>query len=223
MDVFAEVGEDPKEARRQLSGRIIADDGIQAWKNWQDDDWREVQSLLQGIVAFDGKCGPWFEIGDHLGDTVFQLLDNRLTVPLSPLAWDYLYAGVDRLPPRVQRRLGVFFPAGYNGAHHLARQLAGTFRGICTLLDKEEDGLDAVPKWDGTNLVYRNRRAKVRLTRNSVIVPVLDELQRKEWPEKPVALPAGIKGEVKQAIYHFNRQYGIVRLTLAGGEVGWRP
>jgi hypothetical protein len=223
MELFAEVGEDPEKARRSLADRITSDDGIQAWKTWQEEDWREVHNLLQGVVAFDGKCGPWFETGHHLGDAVFRLLDNRLAVPLSPQAWDDLYAGVDRLPPRVQRRLGTFFPAGYNDAHHLALQLAGTFRGICALLDGEEYGLDAVPKWDGTNLIYRNRRATIRVTKNTVIVPVLDELERNHWPDRRVALPSGLRGDVKQAVYNFNKQYRLVRLTLVGGEVGWRP
>jgi hypothetical protein len=123
----------------------------------------------------------------------------------------------------VQRRLDVFFPRGYNDAHHLGRQLAGTFQGLCNLLFGEEYGLDVVPKWDGTTLVYRNRRAVVRMTENSVIVPVLDVLERNHWPEKPVALPVGLKGYVTQAIYHFNRQYRLVRLKLVGGKVGWRP
>jgi len=223
MDLFAQVGEDPEEARRRLADCIVSDETMEAWKTWQEEDWREVHYLLQGIVAFDEKCGPWFDIGDHLGDVVFQLLDSRLAVPLSPQQWDYLYAGVDRLPLRVQRRLGVFFPQGYNDAHHLARQLAGTFHGICNLLAGEDHGLDAVRKWDGTNLVYRNRREMLRVTRNSVIVPVLDELERQKWPEKPVALPPGVKGDVKQAIYNFNRQYQVVRLSLAASQVGWRP
>jgi hypothetical protein len=83
----------------------------------------------------------------------------------------------------VQRRLGVFFPERYNDAHNLGLQLAGTFTGICSLLEREEYGLDVVPKWDGTTLVYRNRRAAVRVTKNTVIVPVLDELERQGWPD----------------------------------------
>jgi hypothetical protein len=223
LDAIAQAGENAVEARRLLAASVSGGDEMKAWKTWQHDDWREVHSLLEGILAFDAKCGPWFEMGCHLGDTVFQLLDNRLAVPLTTQAWDYLYSGVDKLPPRVQRRLRVFFSKGYNDAHHLVCQLAATFGGICSLLDGEEYGLDAVPKWDGTNLVYRNRRATIRVTRNSVIAPVLNELEREAWPEKPVPLPRALKGDVKQAIYNFNRRYLVVTLSLVGGEVRWRP
>jgi hypothetical protein len=223
VDAIAQDGEDAVEARRLLAAWVSGGDEMKAWMTWQDEDWREVHSLLEGIVAFDGKCGPWFEIGDHLGDTVFRLLDNRLAVPLTPQKWDYLYSGVDKLPPRVQRCLGVHFPSRYKNAHHLVCQLEGTFGGICNLLEGEKYGLDTVPKWDGINLVYRNRRALIRVTRNSVIVPVLNELERQAWPWKPVALPPGFKGDVKQAIHNFNKQYQVVRLSWVGDKVCWRP
>jgi len=223
IELFAQVGEDPKEANRQLPGRVSSDEATEGWNNWQEEDWREVQNLLQAVVGIEGQCGPWFAFGNNLGDVVFQLLENRLSVPLLPQHWDYLYAGVDKLPPRIQRRLNVFFPQGYNGAHHLALQLASTFQGLCNLLAGEEYGLDAVPRFDGVNLTFRNRQVTMRVLskKTSVMVPILNELERLGWPESGTSLPPGLKGDVKQAIYNFNKEYDIVRLTFVGGKVRW--
>jgi hypothetical protein len=41
--------------------------------------------------------------------------------------------------------------------------------------------------------------------------------------EKPVALPHTVIGDVKQAIYHFNKQYQVVKLSFPASMVGWRP
>lgn len=123
----------------------------------QDDHWADLQSLLQGVSEPDNAFGSWFVIGDHLGDVVFQLLENKLTVPLPPKQWDYLYEGVDRLPEPLRMRVETTFPVGYNSGAHLGLQLVTTFNSLCALL-AEEDHKE--PYWDASvgKLWYSRRR-----------------------------------------------------------------
>jgi hypothetical protein len=66
---------------------------------------------------------------------------------------------------------------------------------------------------------YRGRQATIKRQANSVISPVLDGFEKRGWPDV-MTLPSGLEGDVKQAVYHFNK-LGIVRLSQDGSMVRW--
>jgi hypothetical protein len=140
-------------------------------------------------------------------------------VPLPPERWDHIYSGVDRLSKRERRIVHPFFPAGYNDPLHLACQLIGTYRGLCALLQSVGDTITAIPKWDGVAISYRGLRRTIKTQYNSVIVPILDECEKWSWPET-VTAPSGLDGDVKQAVYYFNK-LGVIRLSLRGTIISW--
>jgi hypothetical protein len=97
-------------------------------KTRQQELWSDLRALLAAIITGESRLAAWFDIGDHLADISCQLYEGQLSLPLSPVQWDHIYSGVDRLSQREQRVIGPFFPAGYNNRLHLACQLLGTYR-----------------------------------------------------------------------------------------------
>jgi hypothetical protein len=100
---------------------------------------------------------PWFVTGDHLGDIVFRLESDRLTVPLLRQHWDYLYEGVDQLPEPIRCRVEDTFPYGYRSGTDLCLQLVNTFERLCNILAEQRR---SVPYWDGEALWFQGRLVK---------------------------------------------------------------
>lgn len=75
---------------------------------------------------------------------------------------------------------------------------------------------------DGS-ILFRGKRHFLKMQSNSVIPPILEELQRLGWPETPIQLPPDLEGNIKQAIYLFNKSQILIRLhEQAGGtHVRW--
>jgi hypothetical protein len=180
---------------------------------------KQAISFISSERSKEQRLTAWFDIGDRLADFSCKLYEGQLTVPLSARQWDHIYSGVDRLSKRERRIVRPFFPAGYNNLLHLACQLIGTYQGLCGLLQGIGDNITAVPRWNGMTISYRGRQAIVKRQYNSVIIPILDEFEKLGWPEL-ISLPKGLRGDVKQAIYHFNT-LGVVRLYQAGSGVRW--
>jgi hypothetical protein len=185
----------------------------------QQELWNDLRAMLAAIIAGQPRLGAWFDIGDRLADISWQVNEGRLPLPLTPQQWDFLYSVVDRLSRRERRIIRPFFPAGYNDGLHLACQLVGTYRGLCGLLQSVGDDILAVPKWNGMAICYRGRQAVMKRQANSVIIPILDEFEKAGWPEH-LLLPKSLDGDVKQAVYHFNK-LGVVRLSQDGAGVRW--
>jgi hypothetical protein len=181
--------------------------------------WADLRSMLAAVVGAEARLAAWFDIGDRLADVSWQAFEGRETLPLPAGRWDYVYAGVDRLSARERRIIGPFFPAGYNDGPHLACQLLGTYEGLCGLLEHNEDHITSVPQWDGAAISYRGRRAVLRRQHNSVMCPILTAFERHGWPDS-IPLPGGLKGDVKQAVYNFNK-LGVIRLHREGDELRW--
>jgi hypothetical protein len=200
--------------RRRLLDRLS-----ETLKKRQQELWSDLRALLAAIIKGESRLAAWFDIGDSLADVSAQLYEGQLAIPLSPQQWDYIYLGVNRLSNRERRIVRPFFPAGYNDDLHLACQLIGTYSGLCSLLQSVGDDITAIPKWSGTIISYRGRQATIKRQDNSVIIPILDEFERLGWREL-ISLPSGLEGEVKQAIYNFNKR-GIVRLSQDGSGVRW--
>jgi hypothetical protein len=188
-------------------------------KKQQQELWNDLRAMLAAIITGERRLAAWFDLGDRLADISWQIYEGLLPLPLTPQQWDFLYSGVDRLSRRERRIIGPFFPARYNNHLHLACQLLGTYRGLCGLLQSVGDDILAVPSWDGTTLCYRGRQAGIKRQANSIIIPILDEFEMAGWPEH-VLLRKGLDGDVKQAVYHFNK-LGIVRLSQDGAGVRW--
>lgn len=177
-----EEGRSRANAIERLAGALVKN-GITAWRNWQEEDWADLQSVVQGIIGCNANVAAWFLIGDHLGETVFQLMDDKLTVPLARQKWDYLYAGVDRLPEPIRLRVENAFPRRYRNANHLILQLVATFEQLCDLLAEEDR---RVPYWDrnGGKLWFGSILVKqfTKPAQNQRIA--LDAYQRSGWKEK---------------------------------------
>jgi hypothetical protein len=188
-------------------------------KTRQQELWNDLRALLAAIITGESRLAAWFDIGDRVANICCQLYEGQLSLPLSPQQWDYIYSGVDRLSQRERRVIEPFFPAGYNGLLHLACQLLGTYQGLCGLLQSVGNNITAVPQWNGMTICYRGRQATIKRQANSIICPILDEFEKLGWPDL-VTLPSGLEGDVKQAIYHFNK-LGIVRLSQHGAGVRW--
>jgi hypothetical protein len=146
---------------------------------WQDEDWHELDSLVQGVMNTD--LHPWFLTGDHLGDIVFQLVSDRLTPPLSSQYWDYLYEGVDRLPEPIRCRVETTFPHGYRNGTHLGLQLVATFAQLCAIL--AEEGRQ-VPYWDGEALWFQTLLIKRFTKPGKNQRTALAAFQRLGWPPR---------------------------------------
>jgi hypothetical protein len=76
------------------------------------------------------------------------------------------------------------------------------------------------PHWDQVTVSYRGRPYSPRQQENSVIIPLLNELERQKW--KPTIHVPSIRGDLTQAVYHFNRA-GVIWLTVSGDRVSWHP
>jgi hypothetical protein len=216
-DLFIETMEEGGD-KEVFEKRLVRGDEMTVWKAWQKTDWRQVHMLFQRITK---REAGWFRIGDRLGGLVFQLLDGRKRLPLSDQQWDDLYSGVDLLSERISREVNAFFPCHYRSHLHLACQLVDTFRGLCNALQDPDQGLLALPCWDGNTVTYRGQKATTRRQSNSVIVPILDMLQVSDWPDS-VPLPRDIEGGVSLALHHFNGQR-VIHLWFRNGQVFWGP
>jgi hypothetical protein len=188
-------------------------------KTRQQELWTDLRALLAAIITGEPRLAAWFDIGDNLADISCRLYEGQLALPLSPQQWDHIYSGVDRLSQRERRIIGPFFPAGYNGLLHLACQLIGTYQGLCGLLQGVGNNITSVPQWNGMTISYRGRQATIKRQYNSIICPILDEFEKLGWPDL-VTLPSDLDGDVKQAVYYFNK-LGIVRLSQHGAGVRW--
>lgn len=206
-------------ARRYRLERNVAGDLPIPLQAQQEEIWHDLRSVLSGIITGEQRLMAWFEIGDHLADMSSQVYLSQVGLPISARHWDYIYSGVDRLSSRERRIIEPFFCGGYNDNLHLASQLIGTYSGLCGLLEYAGDAILAIPKWDGTTISYRGRQTTIKRQHNSIIVPILDECERQVWPDT-IILPNGLRGDVKQAIYHFNK-LGVVRLSQDGNRLRW--
>ena len=177
METLDELHFSATDALRELPGRVSSDSAIRAWSIWQDEGWEEINSLLRGVMGSDLR--PWFVTGDHLGDMVFQLVDNRLAPPLSPQHWDYLYEGVDRLPEPIRGRVESTFPRGYRSITHLGLQFVSTFDQLCVLLAEEGP---QVPYWDGQALWFQALLVKQFAKPAHNQRTALAAFQRQGWP-----------------------------------------
>jgi hypothetical protein len=204
-----------------IQQRLAECDGVASiLKTKQQELWSDFRAMLVAITAGDQRLVAWFDIGDHLADISWQVSEGRLPLPLTRQQWGYIYSGVDRLPKRERWFIEPFFPEGYKDPEHLACQLMGTYQGLCGLLQSFGDNLTANPQWNGTAISYRRRGATLKRQSNGVIALILDECERLGWPDV-VALPSNLQGDVKQAIYHFNK-LGVIRLFLRGKQITWR-
>jgi hypothetical protein len=198
--------------------RRLLDGLSEMLKKRQQELWSDLRALLAAIIAKEQRLTAWFDIGDRLADVSAQLYEGQLAVPLSDRQWDYLYLGVDRLSNRQRPSVRLFFPTGYNDSLHLACQLIGTYSGLCSLL-QSPDNITAIPRWSGTTISYRGRQATIKRQYNSVIIPILDEFEKLGWPDN-VVVPPDLDGEVKQAIYYFNK-LDVIRLSSHGDLISW--
>jgi hypothetical protein len=165
----------------------------------------------------------WFEIGDHLGDVIFGLLQGRYGCPLPDEKWDYLYAGVDCFAPTLRERLAPLFPHDYSSPQNLAFQLQETYSALCRFADKRLRPEDQPkPSWDGSTLCWCGCAVTLKRQSNGVLVSLFDEAERLGWPQK-IPLSSKVEGDVKQAVYNFNRRYRAMSLSFAGNHVAWFP
>jgi hypothetical protein len=202
-----------------VARRRLLDGLSEMLKKRQHEYWNDLRAMLAAILAKAQRLTAWFDIGDRLANVSAQLYEGELTVPLSARQWDYIYLGVDRLSNLERRIVRPFFPAGYNDNLHLACQLIGTYSGLCSLLQSVGDDITAIPKWNGTMISYRGRQAIVKRQHNSVIILILDAFEKLGWPDS-VPVPRNVGGDVKQAIYHFNK-LGVIRLSSHSNLISW--
>jgi hypothetical protein len=189
-------------------------------KKLQIKHWTDLRTILVNVVVDDPRLRAWFEIGDVLGDTIKHGLEARLPHPLPTAHWAALYSGVDKLPESLRTHVMPLYPQSYRSSVHLACQLQETYQALCTLIQTRLEGpLMAVPHWDGVEIRYREKAARIRAQENRVITPILDEFQRRRWPQ--TISVSGYKGDVKQAVHRFSK-LSVVRLSLSGEQVSWR-
>jgi hypothetical protein len=151
-------------------------------KTHQQGLWTELRALLEAIVRGEQRLAAWFEIGDRLAETSWQVHEGKLPLPLGRQQWDYIYSGADRLSERERWLIGPFFPARYNDHLHLACQLIGTYRGLCGLLQNVGDNITATPRWTGNLLIWRANQWRFRNQKNGPVRMLLDALEKAKWP-----------------------------------------
>ena len=210
-DLAKQTKKDVDEALRLWPQRMAANEETRMLMASQEEAWGDLHRFLGAVLAGNNRLKCWFDIGDHMADTINGLLDKRLPVPLSEQKMEYVYESVNRLPTWERSQIEPFFPASYKSAEHLAYQLADTYLGISKLADGFEADLAALPQWNGTMLKYKQRETALKRQSNAVLILILDEFQRQGWPETLV-LSDGLEGDVTQAIYHFNLKK-VIRLS----------
>jgi hypothetical protein len=185
---------------------------VRALQGMQGQVCYDLHTLLSAIVGRDTRLAAWYDIGDGLADAIWRLEQSSAS-QISASERAGLFSAVNRLPKRESKKVAAHFPA--SGRHRLnsaSHHLSVTYEALFTLLGDEPCWLDT-PKWDGVTLSYRNKSKEVRRQANTVIVSILDEFERHGWQD-PIDLPESIDGEIKQAVYFFNRKNPPVRLYL---------
>jgi hypothetical protein len=215
-DIFIETMKEGND-RTVFKHRVATGDACNQLRGLEEQAWKRLRTLLRTITK---KEAAWFEIGERLGELIFALLDNKYRMPLADGRWNALYAGVSKLSERVRRQVEAFFPHRYRSCAHLAYRLRGTYEGLCAVLEDPVQGLLALPECDGKTLTYRHRTCSPKAQSNSVIVPILNEFQRLGWPDS-IDKPEGLKGDVKQALFHLSKTK-VIHLSPRGGKIFWR-
>jgi hypothetical protein len=224
--VDTEVGQRSRDGYRAY----LADETNHIFRQWQKEDWSSLRDLLAAIVKGDKRLQGYFEIGDHLGEA--ERVVKRESGPLSKKDWNYILAGVKKLPLREQREIEPFFVPMSLGLFALAKRIQNLGR----FLKDHEDDLVAKPKWDGKTITYRGESEEVKIQDNSVIGLVLDEGQKQQWPDSfkiPKRIQIRGKRSIKEvviqpksianAIGHFHREHKIVEFSVNGDRLIWGP
>jgi hypothetical protein len=202
----------------------------EAFKKLQKQNWSDLRIIVTNVVADEPRLLAWFEMGDQLGEVIHGLHDGRIACPLPRTMWTYLYSGMDKLPPCLRKRLEPLYPASYKSPSHLACQLQDTYSALCHFAERRlgRDWL-GTPKWDGMVIRYLDGSATIRGQYNSVIVHILGEFERLNWPLS-ISIPhavteaiSDVERGVSDAIHHFNATKGVIRLSRNGDRVGWGP
>lgn len=206
----------PPLSRDELKQRIENAPEVASLKKLQRLRVEDFRNLVSNVVGNDWRIMAWFEIGDRLGNAIFRFMRGELSFPLSARECTQLTSGVKKLPLHLRLRVEPFFPDPNREGYDLAAELGDTYEGLCNLVLK----LSPMPRpvWDGAAIRYQGKSHSIKVQRNSVIVPILDEFERKGWPSH-ISHSVDID-DVKQALFKFNKAR-VVRLSQSDVQIRW--
>ena len=192
---------------------------VDGWKTWQKEDWTCICDLMMVALRGDQRLVAWFQIGERSAKALFDTFSRKSTPPDFDLA--HIYAPMNILRGEERRAAQGLIPYHYSDAFDLVITLWGTFNALCKLLDEHESDLLAVPQWDGSDLVFRGKRASVSVWAGSATSIILTLFQEKGWPDTitvPATSAAGV--QIKNARFELNKK-GILKFSQNGFSISW--
>ena len=206
--------------RNELKQLVSEDSSAQELTRLQRRHLKTLRTILTNIVDTDLRLKTWFELGDELGKLIYQLVRGEIPIPKPSTELLSLKLILRKLKPYIRTQVEPLLPhpREYQSAIHLASELSDAYRGLQRLVECLAPM--AIPFWNGRTIRLRDAEYPVRLQRNSVLPPILDEFQRRGWPPF-ISLPESVKGDVTQALSNFRQKNKVIDFSESGDQVSW--